>query len=146
MIAAEDRWLSKVSIPPEVLTGCWLWTGARDTHGYGHLSVNGRLRLAHRFAWKILHGEMPGWQHVLHSCHGGHLGCVNPAHLRLGTHRENMLEMARAGRQGNAKVSAADVQAIRADRRALRDIASQYGLSRSAVCLIRQRKNWRHVP
>jgi hypothetical protein len=81
-------------------TGCWLWTGA----SFGD---NGRERgcfnmprergtNASRCAWRIYRGEIPAGAHVLHHCDVPL--CVNPAHLWLGSHSENMADATRKGR------------------------------------------------
>lgn len=115
---AEARFWAKVSIPADVLTGCWVWAGRKDAWGYGVVQrtvrKTRRLAQAHRKAWEIFHpGEPIGQGLILHSCDNP--PCVNPAHLRLGDHRDNMADMkARGrGRAGSAKLRPADVAEIR---------------------------------
>ena len=81
--------------------GCWIWRGTRDAYGYGELSsktVDERKTMlkAHRLAFLFTHGNCPENLHVLHSCDNP--ACVNPAHLRLGTARDNMHDMIERGR------------------------------------------------
>jgi hypothetical protein len=76
--------------------GCWLYMGFRKWDGYGWLSRLGRYMTAHRYAWILTHGEPPKGAHILHQCDNA--PCCNPAHLRLGTHAENMAEMKARGR------------------------------------------------
>ncbi len=57
---------------------------------------------AHRYAWILTHGEPEAGQHVLHKCDNP--PCCNPAHLRLGTHDQNMAEMAAKGRQNGGSL------------------------------------------
>ena len=72
---------------------CWLWTGAKHGDGYGLLIVNKKHHRAHRYAWEVTHGApAPKGMSVMHTCDKP--ACVNPAHLRLGTHKENMDDMA----------------------------------------------------
>ncbi|MCC7112140.1 MAG: HNH endonuclease [Deltaproteobacteria bacterium] len=84
------------------MSGCLLWTGATDSKGYGHLYVRtgpgfARKRVkAYRVAWIIVNGEIPSGMNVLHRC--DNTFCVNVDHLRLGTHHENVLDMARKNR------------------------------------------------
>ena len=74
---------------------CWIWVGCKQS-GYGFIfGVGG----AHRAAWKLLRGEIPDGMEVLHNCPGGdNPACVNPAHLWLGTHADNMRDMKEKGR------------------------------------------------
>jgi hypothetical protein len=75
---------------------CWEWTGALTRGGYGQMSLNKRPVGAHRVAYAITYGEVPPRLCVMHSCDNP--PCVNPAHLSLGTHRENILDARAKGR------------------------------------------------
>lgn len=78
---------------------CWLWTGAM-IKGYGVLHMRGTRIYAHRFSWQLHVGSIPGKLFVLHDCPGGdNPSCVNPTHLWLGTHRDNMCDMIQKNRQ-----------------------------------------------
>lgn len=83
--------------------GCWVYTGFRKWDGYGWLQrhVGGipRSLTAHRYAWILTHGEPPAGAHIMHKCDNP--PCCNPAHLQLGTHDENMKDMAAKGRQNS---------------------------------------------
>jgi hypothetical protein len=71
--------------------GCWEWTAATNQKGYGVFSTtkkDGPI-LAHRYSFYLTHGYYAKF--VLHSCDNP--SCVNPDHLRDGTHAENMQEM-----------------------------------------------------
>ena len=87
-----DRFWSKVDCSGD----CWLWKHSTFHNGYGQFKVQERNLRAHRVAWEITHGGIPDGLFVLHSCDNPR--CCNPAHLRLGTHRENMADMQRKGR------------------------------------------------
>lgn len=66
---------------------CLIWNGYRTEHGYGMLSVNGKLEMAHRFAWIRAYGAIPERAEVDHTC--WNRACCEPKHLRLATHSEN---------------------------------------------------------
>lgn len=89
---------------PEPNTGCWLWVAGQDSHGYGRVHVpslgliNNR---AHRLFWIVHRGKIPDGLHVLHKCDTPL--CVNPDHLFLGTHEDNMVDKARKGRHRNRR-------------------------------------------
>jgi hypothetical protein len=69
---------------------CWLWTGARNSRGYGTFGLSGRPHvknvLAHRFAYELLVGPIPDGAVLHHTC--GNQLCVNPDHLRAVSPKE----------------------------------------------------------
>lgn len=72
-------------------TGCWIWTGPLDTHGYGQARVTGRTAIAHRVVYTAIIGEIPAGLELDHLCRVR--ACVNPHHLEPVTHRENVLRV-----------------------------------------------------
>jgi hypothetical protein len=74
--------------------GCWLWTGTRTGGGYGKWLG----QRAHRFAYSAAKGAIPAGMFVCHACDNPL--CVNPDHLWLGSHSDNMRDMDRKGRRG----------------------------------------------
>jgi hypothetical protein len=84
-------------------SGCWLWLGAVDSSGYGIMSVDGRVRLVHRVAWKLAGRSLTPGKMLCHTCHTRR--CCNPDHLYEGTHADNMKDMSVANRAGAAKTS-----------------------------------------
>jgi len=84
---------------------CWEWQGSRckptrryamSDYDYGVLRFDYKLRLAHRVAWEVHHGDIPDGLRVLHTCDNP--PCVNPNHLFLGTALDNTLDGVAKGR------------------------------------------------
>jgi hypothetical protein len=71
-----------------VAGSCWEWTGSHDSLGYGHVSVAGKMRKAHRVSFYIANGYLLDGLTIDHLCRNR--GCVRPDHLELVTHTENM--------------------------------------------------------
>ena len=93
----EQRFMSKIL--PEPNSGCWLWMAAVNFHGYGRFNMGkkrGGIMKSHRVAWEIYRGRIPEGLHVLHKCDIP--ACVNPDHLFLGTHTDNMQDMTLKGK------------------------------------------------
>lgn len=123
--------------------GCWNWTASRRQKGYGQFWMGTTMKRTHRLSWELLRGEIPEGLHVLHNC--DNRLCVNPDHLRLGTHQENIAEMIAKGRN-KTKLTPAKVREIRAIEGMLgKEIAKQYGVSDSTISSIRRGDKWKNV-
>lgn len=90
----EQRFTRNITAAP---SGCWEWTAGRNREQYGVFTIGHTGRsLAHRYAWELYRGAIPEGMFVLHNCDNP--PCVNPAHLRIGSHEENMRDMVERGR------------------------------------------------
>jgi hypothetical protein len=139
-------------VSPEPNSGCWLWTGAMNRDGYGHARRDSKTQLAHRVSYQMHRGPIPEGMCVCHTC--DEPSCVNPDHLWLGTHLDNVRDMNAKGRHhdasgeanGRAKLTIEKVREIRAklaNGQARKNIVTEYGISRSSVSLIHLGKIWR---
>lgn len=95
-----ERFWSKVE-PLRDPSTCWEWQGSVLRHHlpYGRFKAQGRTHLAHRVSWFIAAGKDAGPLQVLHRCDNPR--CVNPHHLFLGTHLDNMRDRNAKGRQAS---------------------------------------------
>ena len=81
--------------------GCWNWTRCKQA-GYGVAYFGKRRVLAHRAAWESVNGPIPEGMSICHSCDNP--SCINPAHLWLGTHKQNMHDAIQKGRASKPPV------------------------------------------
>src|SRR6266581_4523071 len=85
----EERFWGKVE--KRGLDECWLWQGSIHHSGYGHFGYQHKVQHAHRVAYQLTYGVIPPGIEVCHKCDVKN--CVNPNHLFLGTHNDNMQDM-----------------------------------------------------
>jgi hypothetical protein len=150
-----DRFWEKVE--RRGTSDCWPWVGKVTTAGYGQIS-RGRnadgLVGAHRLAYELSNGTIPDGLIIRHRC--DNRICVNPGHLEVGTHLDNMRDRAQRGRTAQhrgvdhpqARLTEDDVLEIRrlaAVRTPQKVIAARYGVSQRTVSDIALRRRWRHV-
>lgn len=131
---------------------CWLWNGTIGRYGYGIFQPNGEYLQAHRVSYELSF-DPPGEWCVLHACDVRN--CVNPAHLSLGTHVDNVADKVARDRQLKgeeiwlSKLVVADVIEIRSlyatKELTQRQLADVYGVTQSNIHCIVKRKTWDHV-
>lgn len=149
-IFAKERFWQKVKTGE----GCWEWTAYRKRGGYGQF-WDGKIHvLSHRFVYELTFGPIPETLCVCHTCDNP--GCVNPAHLFLGTHKENMQDMYNKNRQRGASgekhhraiLKATDIPVIRLRQKigeTAGKIARDYGVARVTIQHIIDGRTWRHI-
>jgi hypothetical protein len=142
--------------------GCWLWTAGKTRAGYGFLGDRGKPVYAHRLSWEVHRGPIPPNTEVCHDCPGGdNPACVNPDHLFLGSHADNLADMGAKGRRDTsglgphpgeshpgAKLTEADVRAIRArvaGGESHYALARAFDVSRPTITAVITRRHWSHV-
>ena len=172
LMAMAERVLQRCI--PEPNSGCWLWEGACNDKGYGQIWHDGRCQYTHRAMLESRVGALPKGVLACHRCDNpgccnpDHLfaGSVkdnaldmvakrrhplihNPEHQRalasLGGRKVAGKNLQRNGISVSAKLTPAQVFAIRRDERAAHLIAADYGIARSTVSGIQTRRTWRNV-
>lgn len=139
-------------------TGCHVYCGCLLPNGYAKVGKDGKTWLGHRLAWTLANGPIPDGQMVLHKC--DNRACVNPAHLFLGSARDNTQDMVRKGRgkfpgarnpqrgtdRYNAKL---DERSVRLMRRlslfTLSEMAQIFGVTFQTVSSVRRGRHWSWV-
>jgi hypothetical protein len=158
----EERFLSKI----KKTQNCWEWIASLDTGGYGSFWSKNKNVLAHRYSYeffnkiKIPSGRGYHGTCVLHTCDNPK--CVNPNHLKLGSHSDNLLDCSKKGRirdsrgekNGRNKLCNEDVIFIRknfikglnkSSRGNAKDLAKKYDVDFTLIHLIVKRKIWSHI-
>ena len=146
--------------------GCWEWSRGLNS-GYGTLRVNKSPILAHRFSLQLqLKRPIESGIEVRHMCHN--TKCINPEHLKEGTHADNMADMVIANRQakgeylstrckqvvrdkiygennGKSKLTKEQVIEIRNSNNKTTELSKIYGVGRNQILLIRKGLSWPHL-
>jgi|SRR5580698_7196507 hypothetical protein len=138
----KQRFWAKVKkLSPEE---CWPWTGAKNTKGYGQMTMNKAYVKSTRVGWMIVHGTDPFPMHVLHACDTRL--CHNPDHWFKGTNKDNCQDKARKFRNGR-KLTPEIVRLIKHSITfgSRNSVARAFGLSPTTVASIRDGVIWRHV-
>jgi hypothetical protein len=147
------RFWSKVAIADK--EECWLWQGMLKPSGYGYFnSRRGETTLAHRHAYMLETGKkIDSSVHICHSCDNPR--CVNPAHLWEGDPRSNYDDMVSKGRRvyaplrgqasPHSRLTEAQAREVLQSPLGNKQLADKFGVSSSAIWLIRNGKNWRHL-
>ena len=98
-LSAHERLMLRKRI--NHVNGCWEFDGCLSSAGYGQIRENKKLMYAHHISYEYHYGDRGGLC-VLHKCDNPK--CFNPAHLFLGTHRDNMIDMTKKGRNHGIKL------------------------------------------
>lgn len=131
---------------PEPNTGCWLWLLSRSSNGYGNACDphTGLICNAHRLSFMAHHHEDIAQKMVLHKCN--ERLCVNPDHIYLGTHEDNMNDLARGGYHPNRKLRDEHPEIIRrllAEKVPQKKIATAFGVSQRVIQAIDRGDSYR---
>jgi hypothetical protein len=122
-------------------TGCWEWTASQARGGYGQFMSSvkdGRMWYrAHRFSYVAYKGEIPEGMVVMHKC--DRPACVNPDHLELGTHADNIRDRdaKKRGIWNKTVRLPCDVETIKHSKKGDRELAREFGCSPGHIWKIR---------
>jgi predicted XRE-type DNA-binding protein len=136
---------------------CRIWNGCclkrpNNSISYGQLRISHRRRIySHRMAWELINGPIPEGMEVCHTCDNP--VCVNPEHLFLGNHLENMRDAKEKGRMRALsgedckfhKLTIDQVREIKKSTLSQRKLANLYGVTQGAISHILVGKNWKGV-
>lgn len=135
--------------------GCWSWGIKTDQCGYARIHMGrGKIMLGHRASWIINNGEIPDSLFVLHKCDNPR--CTNPAHLFLGTPKDNTNDCISKGRKKvsfgkthyNVKLNEDDVREIRKLIKggfSQSQLAKKFNVSPSCIQSIHEYKTWKNL-
>jgi hypothetical protein len=136
--------------------GCWEWTAALAGKGYGQIKIPGTRRqaYAHRLSYQIHKGAIPEKTEVCHTCDNPK--CVNPAHLFLGSRKENAQDASQKGRIHISPIGHTGVltisqvtrikQALRLGLMSQMELARAFGVSQTSISKIARGLRWTRVP
>jgi hypothetical protein len=130
---------------------CWPWLGLLDQDGYGEFGFKKKKYKSHRAVLELKDGPIPRGIVAMHSC--DNRPCCNPAHISGGTAEDNNNDRIAKGRSvgakgeraGHAKLTEAQIRAIRSDPRPGPQVARDYPVNEQAIYKIRRGERWGHV-
>ncbi len=123
---------------------CWLWLGS-TTGGYGQIKVYNKNVLAHRVAAQLAGFQFDSSVDILHTC--DNTRCVNPDHLFIGSHAENMHDKTLKGRQ-SSKLTPEQVTKIKEQLFSgvsANSIAVKLRVAPATIYDIKHGVTWRHI-
>jgi len=122
---------------------CLLWPFSRNADGYGTLKGYGKSDLVHRLVCEAICGPAPPLKtDAAHSCGNGHLGCVNPSHLRWATRSENVQDALLHGRRFLSPSVIFTIRRRLSNGDSARAIAADLNITPGHVRKIRSGKSW----
>lgn len=136
---------------PYASNECLFWPYAISSNGYGNVTYQGVKHSTSRLVCELVNGPAPTPLHqAAHSCGKGHLGCVNPKHLRWATSKENINDRRVHGtapvgdRNGASKLTNSQARYALAMRGKVPGVklAKAFGVSPAAIYLLHSGKNW----
>lgn len=143
-----DRLMAKADV--RCFSECWEVKSARNKWGYGVITVDGRKQLTHRVSFSLY---WPNIETVVvrHNCNNP--ACINPAHLRPGTHKDNAEDRFFAGHEpdrrgvknGRSKLTDDLVREIRRSTENNSVLGRRLGVTNAMVSRIRLGDAWTHV-
>lgn len=164
-VALSRHELFKLFLENIELPECWEWKSGKTAdhrkdkgdrrlpYGVFYHPEKRRSYSAHRMSWELFYGPIPKGLMVLHKCDNSI--CVNPRHLYLGTHKDNMADKVRrrrspyGERNHKSKASGASVRRMRElffrGVRDIRELMEEYGLARTTVHQILTGRTWKHA-
>ena len=140
-----------MEIEYEVVNGCWICTSHACTNdGYPVATVNSVRDRIHRHYYRKYKGEIPKGMVVRHTCDNP--GCINPDHLLLGTHADNVMDKVKRNRgatgtkNGRSKLTESDVISIYLDDDTPKEtLAKEHGVDAKAIRDIKNRVTWKRT-
>lgn len=132
---------------------CWFWIGRKDRCGYGVYSINNFSHKAHRYCYEITNNIKIGSLIAMHTCDTPH--CVNPDHIKLGTHQDNQHDKFLKNRQAKGSKIKASIlkeenvidarEKYKTGKYTYIDLAVEYGVSKDAMQKAIRGINWGHI-
>lgn len=125
--------------------GCFICTNrCKNEKGYSLIRIDGKTKKLHRHIYEQMYGPIAPGLIVRHLCNKP--ACINPEHLREGTHKENSADAIKAGTNARALNSQKVLEIIKfLPHLNNSKIAEMYGVDPRAISKIRRGESWGHL-
>jgi hypothetical protein len=145
----------KANIKIDGITGCWIWQGCLENNR-PLVKVKQKTTYVYRLVWELINGEIPKGMNVCHHCDNP--PCVNPAHLFVGTQRDNLQDAVKKGRtktcgniNPNCNLSILTIPQVLQIKdyldggNSIKDIAEEFNVSPDTIAHIKHGRRWGRI-
>lgn len=144
--------ITKIFMKTTITDDCWLYNGSTGKDGYARFRYDGKYKVVHRFIYETFYGPLKKEQLCCHKCDVRN--CINPAHIFIGSSKDNLQDMVKKGRSltgeknHKCRIKEDDINKIiemRKNKETLESIGKKFEVTKHAIYSILNGRTWKHL-